>query len=138
MVAPLILSGILSTVGQIADDLLTSDEEKGKLALEQRKLDLAEKELDQRTESQQISVNVEEGKSSSIFVAGWRPAVGWVCVSACAWNWIGLPMAKFGAAYAGVEIDLAPADTGEMLPVLLGMLGLGSLRTFEKIKKVAR
>ena len=86
----------------------------------------------------QLEVNRAEAASSSTFVAGWRPFIGWVCGSACAWNWIGLPMAKLGALYFGHSIDLAPADLTEMLPVLMGMLGLGALRTAEKFKGVAR
>jgi hypothetical protein len=61
-----------------------------------------------------------------------------VCGSACAWNWIGLKVVLFGAAYFGHPIaNLAPADLGEMMPVLMGMLGLGGLRTIEKIQGVA-
>lgn len=86
----------------------------------------------------QLDVNKAEAGSSSVFVAGWRPFIGWVCGGACAWNWIGLPIAKAGLALAGVALDLAPADLTEMLPVLMGMLGLGALRTFEKTKGVAR
>jgi hypothetical protein len=86
----------------------------------------------------QLDVNKAEASSSSVFVAGWRPFIGWVCGGACAWNWIGLPIAKAGLALAGVTLDLAPADLTEMLPVLMGMLGLGALRTFEKTKGVAR
>lgn len=137
MVAPVVIGGILEAVGQIADDLFTSDEERGKLALENRKLDLEEQKLAQAVDAQQVAVNIEEAKSSSIFVAGWRPAVGWLCVGACGWNWIGLPVAKFGAALAGHPIDVAPAPMDEMMPVLLGMLGLGTLRTIEKVKQVA-
>lgn len=86
----------------------------------------------------QIDINKEEAKSDSIFVAGWRPFIGWVCGSACAWNWIGLPMAKSGLLLAGVTLSVSPADLSEMLPVLMGMLGLGALRTAEKFKGVAR
>lgn len=87
----------------------------------------------------QLAVNQVEAGSSSVFVAGWRPFIGWVCGSACAWNWVGLPMTKMGLALAGGPVlDLAPADLTEMLPVLMGMLGLGALRTHEKIKGVAR
>jgi len=86
----------------------------------------------------QLAVNQAEAASSSAFVAGWRPFIGWVCGAACAWNWIGLPMAKMGLMLAGYALDLAPADLTEMLPVLMGMLGLGALRTFEKTKGVAR
>jgi hypothetical protein len=86
----------------------------------------------------QLQVNQAEAQSSSAFVAGWRPFIGWVCGSACAWNWIGLPVVKMGLALAGITLELAPADLTEMLPVLMGMLGLGALRTFEKTKGVAR
>lgn len=87
----------------------------------------------------QLAVNQAEAASSSVFVAGWRPFIGWVCGAACAWNWIGLPIAKAGLAlFAARKLDLAPADLTEMLPVLMGMLGLGALRTTEKIKGVAR
>jgi hypothetical protein len=86
----------------------------------------------------QLEVNKTEAASSSVFVAGWRPFIGWVCGAACAWNWIGLPVVKaFLPLAAGVSINMAPADLSEMLPVLMGMLGLGGLRTFEKVKRVA-
>lgn len=87
----------------------------------------------------QLAVNQAEAASSSVFVAGWRPAIGWVCGLACAWNWIGLPALKAGLLIAGMEpLALAPADLTEMLPVLMGMLGLSGLRTAEKFKGVAR
>lgn len=85
----------------------------------------------------QLEVNKTEAASPSVFVAGWRPFIGWVCGAACAWNWIGLPVAKAGLALAGVALDIAPASLTEMMPVLLGLLGLGALRTTEKIKGVA-
>jgi hypothetical protein len=85
-----------------------------------------------------MAVNQTEAAHPSVFVSGWRPFIGWVCGAACAWNWIGLPIAKLGAAFAGVTITLAPADLTEMMPVLMGMLGLGALRTYEKTKRVAR
>jgi len=85
----------------------------------------------------QIVVNDKEAQNPSLFVSGWRPFIGWVCGSACAWNWLGLKVALFIAALYGHDIKLAPADVEEMLPVLLGMLGLGGLRTFEKIQGVS-
>jgi hypothetical protein len=87
----------------------------------------------------QLKVNEAEAGSRSAFVAGWRPFIGWVCGAACAWNWIGLPIAKaFLPLIAGFTITLEPADLTEMLPVLMGMLGFGTLRTFEKTRGVAR
>lgn len=85
----------------------------------------------------QIDTNKIEAANPSVFVSGWRPFIGWVCGSACAWNWIGLPIAKMGLMLAGYQLDLAPANLTEMMPVLMGMLGLGGLRTIEKIKGVA-
>jgi hypothetical protein len=85
----------------------------------------------------QLEVNKVEAASPSVFVSGWRPFIGWVCGTACAWNWIGLPIAKMGLLAYGHPLDLAPADISEMMPVLMGLLGLGGLRTFEKVKGVA-
>lgn len=85
----------------------------------------------------QLDINRAEAASPSVFVSGWRPAIGWVCGAACAWNWIGLPMAKAGLLLSGTQLDMAPADLTDMLPILLGMLGLAGLRTGEKIKGVA-
>jgi hypothetical protein len=86
----------------------------------------------------QLEINKSEAQSSSVFVSGWRPFIGWVCGAAFAWNWIGLPMAKVALGLAGYVMELAPADLSEMMPVLLGMLGLSVMRTVEKIKDVAR
>jgi hypothetical protein len=85
----------------------------------------------------QLDINKVEAANPSVFVSGWRPAVGWVCVLACAWNWIGLPIAKLGMELWGHPIDLAPANITEMLPILTGMLGLGGLRTIEKLNDKA-
>lgn len=85
----------------------------------------------------QLDANREAAKNPSVFVSGARPFIMWVCGAGCAWNWIGLPVAKFALALAGVSIGLSPADLSEMMPLLLGMLGLGGLRTVEKINGVA-
>lgn len=86
----------------------------------------------------QMEINKTEAANPSVFVAGWRPFIGWVCGAASAWNWIGLPMAKALAVYHQVPFALSPADLSEMMPVLIGLLGLGGLRTVEKIQGVAR
>jgi hypothetical protein len=86
----------------------------------------------------QLEINKVEAASASVFVSGWRPFIGWVCGAACAWNWIGLKIALFLAAYFEHPLNLAPADLSEMTPVLMGMLGIGGLRTIEKLNGVAR
>jgi len=86
----------------------------------------------------QLDINKAEAANPSVFVSGWRPAIGWCCGLGCAWNWVGLPVAKLVLELLGKPIALSPADLTEMMPLLLGMLGLGGLRTVEKINKVAR
>tara|TARA_R100001369_G_C3272795_1_gene160393 strand:- start:361 stop:759 length:399 start_codon:yes stop_codon:yes gene_type:complete len=86
----------------------------------------------------QLEVNKVEAASSSMFVAGWRPAVGWVTVIGMASNYILIPMGNFFLAIAGSEITIPLLQMSEMMPVLLGMLGLGTMRSVEKIKKVSR
>lgn len=87
----------------------------------------------------QLEVNKAEAASGSLFIAGWRPFIGWVCGAAVAWNWVGLKLFVFLASYFNHPIPtLAPADLSEMLPVLMGMLGIGGLRTIEKINGVAK
>lgn len=85
----------------------------------------------------QIDINKVEAANPTLFVSGWRPFIGWVCGSACAWNWIGLPIVKLGLTLAAVDVTLQQANLTEMMPILLGMLGLGGLRTIEKIQGVA-
>lgn len=81
----------------------------------------------------QLEINKIEAAHESIFVAGWRPFVGWVCGSAFAWTFVAQPMIAFAVCvYTGELPKLPVLDTGAIMSVLLGMLGLGGLRTFEK------
>ena len=86
----------------------------------------------------QLDINKVEAAHPSIFVSGWRPAIGWVCGAGCAWNWVLLPVAKVLLPMAGYVVAVSPADLSEMMPLLFGLLGLGSLRTVEKLNDKAR
>lgn len=83
----------------------------------------------------QMSINKVEAAHPSIFVAGWRPGVGWTCVAILIFNYIVVPMLAYGLLF----IDGAPPappqlDMSELWPVLLGMLGIGSMRSYDKTK----
>jgi hypothetical protein len=86
----------------------------------------------------QIEVNKEEAKHRSLFVSGWRPAVGWTCTLALLSNFILIPMTNFILVLANSDIAIPLIDVSTMMPVLMGMLGLGTMRTVEKINKVER
>jgi hypothetical protein len=87
----------------------------------------------------QIEVNKAEAQHRSIFVAGWRPFLGWGLAFAMIWHFVLAPMVVFGFAYAGMETpDLPTFDMDSLMTVLLGMLGLGGLRTVEKVKGLTK
>lgn len=85
----------------------------------------------------QLEINKVEAASASLFTSGWRPFIGWVCGVACAVNWLVIPLARLGVAFCGHTLQVTMLDLSEMMPVLMGMLGLGGLRTYEKINGVA-
>lgn len=85
----------------------------------------------------QTDTNKIEAAHPSLFVSGGRPFIMWVCGIGCAWNWILLPVVKVLLTLKGIQMDLAPADLSEMMPVLMGMLGLSAFRTYEKTRGVA-
>jgi len=87
----------------------------------------------------QLEINKMEAQHGSIFVAGWRPAIGWICGIALGWNFIIQPIASWAAFIGGIDLAGMPTlDTGQLTTILLGMLGLGGLRTYEKRLGVAR
>jgi hypothetical protein len=87
----------------------------------------------------QLEINKVQAQHGSIFVAGARPAIMWICGAGIAWNFVVRPILMWGAFVFGVDIGNAPElDTSELTTILLGMLGLGGLRTYEKRLGVAR
>ena len=86
----------------------------------------------------QIEVNKTEAAHKSLFVSGWRPAVGWTCCLGLAGNFLIIPFSNFIMALAGSDIVIPLIDVSTMMPVLMGMLGLGTMRTVEKINNVER
>ena len=92
----------------------------------------------------QLRINEKEAEHSSIFVAGWRPFIGWVCGTALVWNFIAQPLMVWGLfafnpdlmvldPETGAQRPLPPElEIGELVTILLGMLGLSGMRTYEK------
>lgn len=128
---PLLLGGIVEAVGKIADDLFTSDEERAKAEAEAYKAETERM-------STQTEINKVEAASSSLFVAGARPAVMWICAFALAYASVFEPIARFIARVGfGFAEEFPVINTDLTMQVLFGILGLGAYRSFEKVKGVA-
>lgn len=84
----------------------------------------------------QMAINLAESKHKSLFVSGWRPALGWVAVLGMFGNYITIPFTNFVLALLEIDITIPLIPLETMMPIVMGMLGLGSLRTFEKHKGV--
>ena len=86
----------------------------------------------------QIQLNKQEAAHKNIFVAGWRPFVGWTCGVALAYHFIVSPIVETILIAAGVAVDLPSFEFSQLSSILMGMLGLGGLRTYEKMKGGSR
>jgi hypothetical protein len=86
----------------------------------------------------QLDINKIEAASTSVFVSGWRPAIGWICACALAYQYLVRPLAIAGFAAFGHPLPVMPGLDDNLWQLLLGMLGLGGLRTFEKLNGVTK
>jgi len=117
---------IIDVLGKIVDNVIPDPDKKMEVKVELAKLADAEAARENQLLIAQTEVNKAEAGHSSIFVAGWRPAVGWGCGCALVYNTIIAPLTGAGVA-----------DLGFLQTILLGMLGIGGMRSLEKIKGVA-
>lgn len=132
-----LLGGIIEAVGKVAGDLITTDKERLAAQLEAAKIEAG-------LVQGQLEVNKVEAASSSVFVAGWRPAIGWVGAAAMAYQFLLYPLLvwlwSIFQAKGWVPMALNPPpmlDTDALWVILSGMLGIAGMRTVEKVKKVA-
>lgn len=134
---------LIPAISSLLDKIIPDPNEREKAKLEllkaEREADLEGLRLALSADKMQSDINVEEAKSTSIFVSGWRPWIGWVCGVAFAYHFILLPLMQFAFAAMGHPVEKLPEfDMGALSTVLMGMLGLGGLRTFEKIRGVSK
>lgn len=113
------------------DDIKTK---KLELELELQKMVAEQAKIAAQADMKQIEVNMEEAQNQNLFVSGWRPFVGWVCSAAMAYHFILQPVIIFGAAMVNHKIDLPVFDMDSLMTVLLGLLGLGAMRSYEKVR----
>jgi len=122
----------ITAVGNAFDEIFTSDDERAQAKMVMEK-------LKQQPAALQVELNKVEAKHRSTFVAGWRPFIGWVCGFGFGYHYVLQPFLIFIIAATGAELPKLPEfDMASLMTVLMGMLGLGGLRTFEKLKGKAK
>lgn len=135
--SPAALGLIGEGVRALLDRLFPDPAERARAELELRKLE-AEGSFAERASHAltlaQIDVNRAEARSRHWFAAGWRPGAGWACVAALWVQFVLAPLAEWGAALAGHQVPALPKLDAVLWELLFGMLGLGALRSMEKIK----
>lgn len=130
------LQALIGPVTGLLDKFIEDKDQKAKLAHDLATM--AERHAQELAKGQ-LEINKAEASHRSLFVAGWRPFVGWTCGVALAYHFVIAPLVLFATAFTGAQIPELPTfDMESLLTVLMGMLGLGGLRTFEKFKGVSK
>lgn len=132
---PAVITALVPALGTLVDRLIPD-----KAAAERAKADMEAALIKASNEAAlaQVEVNKIEAGHGSVFVAGWRPFIGWVCGAALAWAFIVGPVLSWFLAVLGIRESLPPIMTDNLFELVLAMLGLGGLRTFEKMRGVTR
>ena len=131
-----VLTSLVGPVTGLLDKFIEDKDQKAKLAHE---IATMGEKHSQEALLAQLEINKAEAASGSFFKGGWRPFVGWICGIAFAYHFVLQPLLIFIFAYIGLETpDLPKFDVGTLLPVLGGMLGIGSLRSYEKTKGLTK
>jgi hypothetical protein len=130
-----LLPSLLPMLGEVLDRVIPDKAEaaKARLEMEGKLLEAATAQA-----TQQAEINKIEAAHSSIFVSGWRPFIGWVCGAGLAWAFVVAPLASWLLVVLEIKQTLPPLQIDYLLEMVVALLGLGGLRTFEKLKGVAR
>ena len=126
-----IVESVVGVAGKVLDKFVEDKDLKTKLSAELKaqiiSLDLA-----------QAQANIEQAKHPSVFIAGARPAIMWICAFGLGWQFVLQPIALWGLAVSSMDITLPVIQTEGLMTLTLSLLGLGSMRSFEKFKGIQR
>ena len=123
-----ILSSLIGPATSLLDKVIEDKDEKNRIAFELSTL--AERHAAELAKGQ-MEINKVEAAHHSIFVSGWRPCIGWVCA-------LGLLYNTILSNILGIWVEVPEIDTTLLVPVMMGMLGLGAMRSYEKVQGVSR
>jgi len=144
--------GLLSGIGTFAKDLreaitgksIVNAEKQAELLLKAQEIEAAQEkavlDFEEKVATGQMAINALEAQNASLFVSGWRPAIGWICGCGLFYTFLLRPLlpwlvnAVAMAAGSGLVLPDMPAlEMGELIPLLMGMLGIGAMRSYDKI-----
>ena len=123
-----IIAALVPSVSGLLDKFIEDKDQKAALAHE---IATMSEKHSQQALLAQLEINKAEAATGSLFIGGWRPAIGWICALGLLYNTIIVNI-------AGIWVDVPEVDTTLLVPVMMGMLGLGAMRSYEKVNKVAR
>jgi hypothetical protein len=127
---------VVRAVGDSLDKLFTSDDERNEKRLElakaERDFSLSALTLLEKSDEKQGDVNIEEIRTGSVFMAGWRPAIGWIGVLALAYQFVLYPLLLWLHI---TDKPPQPLDAGVLFSMVTGMLGIGAMRSFDKMQE---
>ena len=123
-----IVAALVGPVSGLLDKFIEDKDQKNALAHE---IATMSERHSQQALLAQLEINKAEAATGSLFIGGWRPAIGWICAFGLLYNTIIVNI-------AGIWVDVPEVDTTLLVPVMMGMLGLGAMRSYEKVNHVAR
>ena len=129
------VSGVFNGIGGLIQDVRSAW--TGEISPDQ-KAEIEKKllEIEFIANKAQTDINLQEARHPNIFVSGWRPFIGWVCGVAIAYNFIVHPVVEWVCTIYAVAAKPPVLDTGNLMTLVFSLLGLGSMRTYEKLKGV--
>lgn len=133
------MAGLLSKiigagVGDVAEGVASAIDRFVETGEERKAADLLILKARQEPDKWQAEINKIEASHRSLFVAGWRPFIGWVCGLGLAWKFAIAPICLYVASLLGSTVVMPDIATGELIPLVMALLGLGGIRSWEKSK----
>lgn len=133
------LDDIIGEGMKIIDKFIPDPQAKMNAQIEMMKITQADKfkEIDAALQEQQMQadINKQEASNESVFVSGWRPFIGWICGAAFGLQFVVFPVSVFGLGFFKITTQMPVLPMEALMTVLLGMLGLGGMRSWEKVQR---
>lgn len=131
-----IIGDIIGAVKDLASEVIVDKDKRDEINLKLQELEDRSNERLHQELMGQIEINKQEAAHPSIFVAGWRPFIGWVCGVAVSWSFVAAPVFEWISRLFGWKGAMPELDVGQLMTLILAMLGIGAQRSFDKYKGV--